>query len=175
MNTVACALLRPLHPDLVIDEANGTTAKTAILQNCALDTDLMERYFATWAAREFPTMAFIGPLNSGAALLPLLPEARAREMLPRICRLMHTIAAHMPIARYVMKGWEAALWARKLEIPGPALPYFQSLETDAEGRLKDLPTSLVVARIPITQDITSGEWDDGELAFLLQKWDAMGT
>ncbi|KAI0438480.1 putative C6 transcription factor [Xylaria telfairii] len=172
INTVAYAILRPLHPDVVLGENNGTTVKSIILEHCTLDTDLMERYFATWSTHEFSTMAFLGPLNSGTVLLPLLPEERAQQLFPRICRQMHIIAARMPIANYVLKGWQAAFWARKLEIPGPAEPYFQNLGHGRE-ELNEIPTSLVIAHVPSVGDVLSDEWDDGELGFLLKKWSEM--
>ncbi|KAI1120967.1 putative C6 transcription factor [Nemania abortiva] len=172
MNTVVYATLRPLHPGVVLNGNNGATVKTTILQHCALDTELMERYFATWTTGEFSTMTLVGPLNSGTVLLPLLPDERAEHMLPRICRLMRTIGARMPIAEYVMKGWQAALWARKIEIPGPAKPYFQNLTAGRE-ELGDVPTNLVVTHVPNDDDGLEDDWDDGELGFLLQKWKAM--
>ncbi|KAI1151903.1 putative C6 transcription factor [Nemania diffusa] len=183
MNTVVYAILRPLHPDVVLDGGGGsggappTTVKTTILRHCALDVELMERYFATWATGEFSTMAFVGPLNAGTVLLPLLPDERAAHLLPRVCRLMRTVAARMPVAEYVMKGWQAALWARKLEIPGPARPYFQDPRGQGAGgareQLEDVPSNLVVAHVPSDEEDISREWDDGELGFLLQKWSAM--
>ncbi|KAI0104632.1 putative C6 transcription factor [Nemania sp. FL0031] len=172
MNSVVYAILRPLHPGVILDENDGATVKTLILRHCALDINLMERYFATWATGEFSTMAFVGPLNSGTVLLPLLPDERAQHMLPRLCRLMRTIAARMPIAEYVMKGWQAALWARKLEIPGPAQPYFQNLGGARQEELRDVPTNLVVTHVPNVEGMEE-DWDDGELGFLLQKWRAM--
>ncbi|KAI0471413.1 putative C6 transcription factor [Xylaria cf. heliscus] len=172
MNTVAYTILRPLHPDMVLDENNGKKVKSTVLDHCELDMDLMERYFATWSTVEFSTMAFLGPLNAGTVLLPLLPDERAQQLFPRICRLMRTIAARMPIAKYVLKGWQAALWSRKLEIPGPAEPYFRNLGDEREV-LGDIPTSLVVAHVPTVEDVLTNEWDDGELGFLLKKWRAM--
>ncbi|GAW13360.1 hypothetical protein ANO14919_027440 [Xylariales sp. No.14919] len=172
MNTVAHSILRPLHPDVVLDEVNGTTVKTAMLKHCALDTELMEQYFAKWPTGEFSTMVFVGPLNSGTVLLPMLPDERAEQIFPRICRLMRNIATRMPIAAYVMKGWESALRSRRLEIPGPAQPYFQNLDA-GEVELKDIPSSLVVTHVPNVEDVLSDQWDDGELGFLLQKWSAM--
>ncbi|KAI1748720.1 putative C6 transcription factor [Xylaria castorea] len=172
MNTVAYTILRPLHPDEVLDEDNGMTVKSAILEYCVLDMELMERYFATWSTSEFSTMAFLAPLNSGTVLLPLLPHESALQLFPRICRLMRTIAARMPIAKYVMKGWQAALWSRKIDIPRAAEPYFRNLG-DGREELRDIPTSLVVAHISTFEDLMLGDWDDGELGFLLKKWSAM--
>ncbi|KAI3331035.1 putative C6 transcription factor [Ustulina deusta] len=172
MNTAVHAILRPLHQDVVLDESDGTTVKTMILKNCALDIELMEQYFGRWTTGEFSTMAFVGPLNSGTALLPLLPDETAIQMFPRICRLMHNLSTRMPIAKYVMRGWEAALWSRKVKIPGPAQPYFENLGT-GRGEFTNIPTSLVVAHVPRNEDLLSKEWDDGELGFLLQKWSEM--
>ncbi|KAI3325344.1 putative C6 transcription factor [Xylariaceae sp. AK1471] len=174
MNTVAYAILRPLHPDLVFDANDSTSVKATILKHCALDTELMERYFGTWTTEEFSPMAFVGPLNSGTALLPLLPDERAQRIFPRICRLMHTVSARMPIARYVLKGWQAALWARKLDIPAPAQPYFQNLG-DENDELTDVSTNLVVAHVPNFEEELTDEWDDGELGFLLKKWSMMSV
>lgn len=144
-----------------------------MLEHCELDAELMERYFATWSAHEFSTMAFLGPLSSGTVLLPLLQDEAAQQHFTRICRLMHTIAARMPIAKYVIKGWQAALWDSRLEIPGPAEPYFQNLGDEWE-ELKDIPTSLVVAHVPTVKDSRIiDDWDDGELGFLLKKWSTL--
>ncbi|KAI1424240.1 putative C6 transcription factor [Xylaria sp. FL1777] len=172
MNTAAHAILRPLHPDFVLDETDGTTVKDTMLKNCELDIELMENYFARWTTGEFSTMAFVGPLNSGMALLPLLPQEAASQLFPRICRLMRNLSTRMPIAKYVLKGWEAALWSRKIEIPGPAKPYFENLGTRTE-ELLDIPTSLLVTHVPKFEDVLSEEWDDGKLGFLLQKWSEM--
>ncbi|KAI0530216.1 putative C6 transcription factor [Xylaria digitata] len=172
MNTVACAILRPLRPDVVLDALDETTVKTAMLKNCTLGTELMEQYFARWPTGEFSTMAFIGPLNSGTVLLPLLPDEDAKQIFSRTCRLMRIIATRMPIAGYVMKGWKSALWSRKLEIPDAAQPYFENLGGWSED-LDDVPSKLVVTHIPHDEDPLSNEWDHGELGFLLQKWSAM--
>ncbi|KAI0409208.1 putative C6 transcription factor [Xylaria palmicola] len=172
MNMVAYAILRPLHPDIILGEDDGTTVKAMLLKHCVLDTELMERYFSVWPTGEFSTMAFMGPLNSGTVLLPLLPDEHVQYLFPRICRLMRTVAARMPIARYVMKGWQAAIWSRKMEIPGPAQPYFQNLGGDRE-QFEDMPTSLVVAHVPNAEDGLSDQWDDGELGYLLKKWSKM--
>ncbi|TGJ84557.1 hypothetical protein E0Z10_g4206 [Xylaria hypoxylon] len=171
MNTAVHAILRPLHPRAVLDEMNGMTVKSLMLKNCALDIELMERYFEEWPTGEFSTMVMIGPLKSGAVLLPLLPDEEAVHMFPRVCRLMRKVATRMPIARYVMKGWETAIWSRELEMPGPAQPYFQNLGAESED-LQDIPTRLVVAHIPSIVDMPTNEWDDGELGFLLQKCNA---
>jgi len=147
------------------------------MRHCALDTELMERYFGTWASDEYSSMAFLGPLNSGTALMPLLPEEGARQLFPRICRLMHNLASRMPIARYVLRGWQAACWSRKLEIPGPAKPYLLNLpggsEEQAQMKLEDVPTNLVVAHVPNFEPELAGKWDDGELGFLLKQWSEM--
>ncbi|TRX95717.1 hypothetical protein FHL15_003271 [Xylaria flabelliformis] len=172
MNTVAYTILRPLRPDTVLDEDNATTVQSALLGYCALDTEIMERYFATWSTPEFSTTAFLGPLNAGKVLLPLLPFESAQQLFPRICRLMRTIAARMPIAKYVMKGWQAALWSRNMDIPGPAEPYFLNLGEERE-RVQDMPTSLVVANIPDFEETWLQDWDSGELGFLLKKWSVM--
>ncbi|KAI0864873.1 putative C6 transcription factor [Xylaria cubensis] len=172
MNTVAYTILRPLRPDTVLDEDNATTVQSALLGYCALDTEIMERYFATWSTPEFSTTAFLGPLNAGKVLLPLLPFESAQQLFPRICRLMRTIAARMPIAMYVMKGWQAALWSRNIDIPGPAEPYFLNLGEERE-RVQDVPTSLVVANIPDFEETWLQDWDSGELGFLLKKWSVM--
>ncbi|KAI0451007.1 putative C6 transcription factor [Xylaria acuta] len=156
MNMIAYAILREIPPDVVLDESNGKTVKATILEHCMLDTELMERYFATWSMPEFSTMAFLGPLNSGTVLLPLLPDERALQLFPRICRLMCTVAARMPIARYVIRGWQAALWSRKIDIPGPAEPYFRNLSA-RQDELKDGPTNPVAAHAPTVEDGVSDE------------------
>ncbi|KAI1274925.1 putative C6 transcription factor [Xylaria sp. FL0933] len=169
MNTVAHAILRPLHPNVVLDEKNGTTVKAMMLKHCESDIELMEEYFTRWTTGEFSTMAFVGPLNSGMVLLPLLPDETANQLFPRFCRLMRNISTRMPVAKYVLKGWEVALWSRKLEIPGPAQPYFENLGTSRE----ELSTSLVVIHVPKFEDVLSEEWDSGKLGFLLKKWREM--
>jgi hypothetical protein len=175
MNTVVYAILRSLHPDVVFDTNDGTSVKSTILKHCEFDAELMERYFETWTTGEFSPMTFIAPLNSGTALLPLLPDERARHIFPRICRLMHILAARMPIARYVLKGWQAALYSRKLDIPGPARPYFQNLGDDDRDDFTDLPTDLIVAHVPNFEEELNDEWDDGELGFMLKKWNEMSV
>ncbi|KAI0205914.1 putative C6 transcription factor [Astrocystis sublimbata] len=178
MNTVAYTILRPLHPDMVLDE-NDTpkSVQSMTLGYCELDTELMERYFATWSTSEFTMMAFMGPLNSGAALLPLLPKLpaeQARQLFPRVCRLMHVLAERIPVARYVLKGWQAALMARNLPIPGPVKPYFENINDGRDIDFDAISTNLVVADVPKGGDmVSSDEWDDGELDFLLKKWTAM--
>ncbi|KAJ2975588.1 hypothetical protein NUW58_g8308 [Xylaria curta] len=142
MNMVVYEILRQLPRDVILDELDSTTVKKETLKHCALDLELMERYFSMWPADEFSTMAFLGPLNAGTMLVPLLPDESAQHMFPRACRLMRVISARMPIARYVMKGWQAAVLARKLEIPGPAQSYFENLSIDDED-LKNIPSSLV--------------------------------
>lgn len=169
MNTAAYAILRPLRPDFIFGANDNTTVKDTILKHCKIDTELMERYFGTYPTGEFSPMAFMGPLNSGSALLPLMPDEGAQELFPRICRLMHTIAGRMPVARYVLKGWQAALWTRKLEIPGPALPYLQNPGDEKKEKLAEMPTNLVVLHVGNTDE----DLDDGELGFLLKKWSAM--
>ncbi|KAI1742732.1 hypothetical protein F4680DRAFT_25320 [Xylaria scruposa] len=51
------------------------------------------------------------------------------------------------IAKYVMKGWRAVLWSRKIDIPEPAKPYIQNLGEGHE-MLRDVPINLIVAHIP---------------------------
>ncbi|KAI1810598.1 putative C6 transcription factor [Poronia punctata] len=172
MSTVAYAIFQSLHPDIVLDGNEGTTVKATILKHCEIDTELMERYFGTWPSEEYSSMAFIGPLNSGTALMPLLPDERAQQLIPRICRLMHNLASRLPIARYVLRGWQAAFWARNLEIPGPARPYFDNLGEE-QTKLEEMPTSLVVAHVPNFEPDLAGKWDDGELGFLLKQWSEM--
>ncbi|KAI0427478.1 putative C6 transcription factor [Xylaria sp. FL1042] len=172
MNTATYAILRPLHPNVVLDEKEGTTVKEVMLKNSELDIELMEQYFARWTPGELSTMAFVGLLNSGMVLLPLLPDETAKQLFPRICRLVRNISTRMPVAKYVLKGWEVALWSRKLEIPGPAQPYFENLGTSRE-ELLDIQTSLVVTHVPEFEDALSEEWDDGKLGFLLNKWREM--
>lgn len=85
---------------------------------------------------------------------------------------MRAVAVRMPVARYVLRGWQAAIWARKLEVPGPAQPYFENLHADGE-ELRDMPTSLVVLHVSDVENESVDEWDDGDLAFLLRKWNEM--
>ncbi|KAK5625141.1 hypothetical protein RRF57_000858 [Xylaria bambusicola] len=172
MNTIVYAIVRTLRKDVVLDQTNGMTVRTMVLRSCALDIELMEQYFARWTTGEFSLMAFIGPLSAGTVLLPLIQEDAARQLFPRICRLMHTISKRMPIAKYVMKGWEAALWTRRIEIPAAARPFFDSLDMGRE-ELTDVSTSLVVTHVPRDESVLAKQWDNGELGFLLQKWNEM--
>ena len=142
------------------------------LRICALDIELMERYFARWSVCEFSTMAFVGPLNAGTMLLPVVSKEPAIQLFPRICKIMHSLSARMPIAKYVLKGWEAALWARNFEIPGPARLYFDNLDT-ARDELTGVATSLIVTHVPEEETVLAEDWDDGELGFLLRKWNEM--
>ncbi|KAI0394449.1 putative C6 transcription factor [Xylariaceae sp. FL0594] len=181
INTVAYAILQPLHPEALFDPKEGITVRAAIMRHCALDTELMERYLGMWGAGTssadecYSSMAFLGALNSGTALMPLLPEESAWQLFPRICRLMHTLAARIPIARYVLRGWQAAFWSRKMEIPGPAKPYFQAqLPLGEQAKLiRNLPTSLVVVHVPNFEPDLEGKWDGGELGFLLKQWEEL--
>jgi hypothetical protein len=178
MNTIAYAILRPLHPDLPLDSNDGASVKATVLTHCELDTELMERHLATWSsADEFCAMAFVGPLNSARALLPLLLSADepARVLFPRICRLMRTVAVRMPVAKLVMKGWQAALLARSVDIPGPARAYFENLGVGRD-ELKNVPTDLIVTNVPSAEeDELAEKWDDGELEFLLNKLGSMSV
>ncbi|KAI0968388.1 putative C6 transcription factor [Xylaria arbuscula] len=172
MNTTAHAILRPVHPEVVLDETDGTSVKAMMLKYCEHDIDLMEQYFARWTMGEFSIMAFVGLVNSGTVLLPLLSEKTAQQLFPRICKLMHNISTCVTIASYVLRGWKAALWSRKMTIPGPALPYFENQELGRE-ELSDIPTSLVITQVPTFDNYTLREWDDGQLGFLLKKWSEM--
>ncbi|KAI0551528.1 putative C6 transcription factor [Xylaria curta] len=172
MNTVAYMILRSVPLDAVLDEGSGMTVRSAILGYCALDAELMERYFAAWSTPEFSTMAFLGPLNAGTVLLPLLSYKHAQQLFPRICRLMSTIAKRMPVAKYAMKGWRAAIWSRKMDIPEAAKPYFQNLG-EGQEMSQDVPTSLVVAHIPDFENSSLDDRENGELGFLLKRWSAI--
>ncbi|KAI1302881.1 putative C6 transcription factor [Xylaria venustula] len=172
MNTAAHAILRPVHPDVVLDENEGRSVKTMMLKNCEQDIDLMEQYFSRWTMGEFSVMAFVGLVNSGTVLLPLLSETTAQQLFPRICKLMQNISTRMLIASYVLRGWKAALWTRKMTIPDLALPYFENLELGRE-ELSDIPTSLVITQVPNFDQSLLKEWDDGQLGFLLKKWSEM--
>ncbi|KAI0516950.1 putative C6 transcription factor [Xylaria bambusicola] len=172
MNTAMYAILRTLRKDVVLDQTSGMTVETMMLRSCELDIELMEQYLARWTTGEFSLMAFIGPLNAGTVLLPLIQDEAARQMFPRLCKLMHIISRRMPIAKYVLKGWEAALRSRDIEIPEAALPFFESLGIQRE-ELTDISTSLVVTHIPRDESVLAKQWDDGELGFLLSKWNEM--
>ncbi|KAJ3566189.1 hypothetical protein NPX13_g7231 [Xylaria arbuscula] len=172
INTALYAAVRTLHSDIVLDKLNGMTVDDLRLRTSELDIQLMEQYFARWSTRAFSIMAFLGPLNAGTVLVPMLPDERAAQLFPRVCKLMHSLSAHVPLATYVLKGWEAALWAKRVEIPASARPYFDNLDT-AREELIEVSTSLVVTHIPPDESILAKQWDDGELGFLLQKWSDM--
>ncbi|KAI1359785.1 putative C6 transcription factor [Xylaria arbuscula] len=172
INTALYAAIRTLQSDVVLDTLNRITVDHLRLRTCELDIQLTEQYLARWSTRAFSIMTFLGPLNAGTMLLPILPDERATLLFTRVCKMMHSLSAHIPLATYVLKGWEAALWAKKLEVPRPARPYFDNLNT-AREELTEVSTSLVVTHVPPDESMLTKQWDDGELGFLLQKWSDM--
>ncbi|KAI1322688.1 putative C6 transcription factor [Xylariaceae sp. FL0255] len=168
MDIMVYSIVRPLLPNLEFGTEEGLFVKDKILKHCSLTADVMEKYFSTWTTNEYSVMVILGPLNAGIVLLPLLPDKGAQSLFTRMCRLLYPIAFNIPVAKYILKGWEAALWSMNLDIPQTALPYFQNLG-DGKNQMMHIPTNLLVAPIrQIRGSIT--EEDDGELGALLSAW-----
>ncbi|KAI1118714.1 putative C6 transcription factor [Nemania sp. NC0429] len=159
--------VRPLHPAVGFDGEAGLSVKDLTFKHCTIVTDVMEQYFRTWTTNEFSSMVFFGPLNAGTILLPLLPDKQADALFTRVCQLMYHISSSLPIARYTLKGWQAALWSMKLKVPEGVQPYFRTPAGGTEN-MRNLPTNLLVTPFSrVSGDVID---DSEELGALLAAW-----
>ena len=178
MDVIAYAILQSLDPDLPLIDGDFTV-KSMLLRHCAFSTEVMVRYFRTWTGRECSGMVIVGPLNTASILIPVLHDQQAQALFTAQCNLMQIVARNMPLARYIMQGWQALLWSIKKEIPVSALPYFQNTGEEM-ARLKDLPASLMLIPRYDMRDFleVDGEGADKiepELGLLLAKWSALSV
>ncbi|KAI0142929.1 putative C6 transcription factor [Xylariaceae sp. FL1272] len=165
MNITIYTIMRPLPAALQIDAESSV--KHILLTHCALDANLMERYFSTWSTVETSSMVITVILHTGMTLLRILPDEKAGEMFARVCRLLHLFTA-VPLAHYILRGWQAALTSMEVEIPPAALPYLQDLEI-ANERMRDVSSNLQIALIDQIQGGDATD-DAGKLGELLATW-----
>ncbi|KAI1261895.1 putative C6 transcription factor [Xylariaceae sp. FL1019] len=167
MDITIYAVIRPLSPTLQIDAEIGPSVKHILLAHCALDANLMERYFSTWSTLETSSMVITTLLHTGMALLRLFPDEKAGDIFARICRLLHLFSA-IPVAHFILRGWQAALLSMKVEIPPAAIPFFQDLEFATDG-LRGVSSNLQVASFDQIED-GEASGGSGRLGELLDTW-----
>ena len=178
MDLIAFTILRSTDPDRPLVKG-GPTVMSMLLKHCALSAEVMVKFFQTWNGKECTGMVIFGPLNAASTLIPLLHDNQSQVLFTTLCSLMRTIAGDMPLAEYVMQGWQALAWLMKKGIPASALPYLQNTGEE-RARLKDVAASLLLMQPydmrEFLEEVSEGaDKVELELGLLLAKWSALSV
>lgn len=126
MNFVAYAIVRPLHVDTVVQP--GYTARSILMDLCAVDTELAEHYFHRFGLREYTPAIVPGVWGVLFTVLPSLNDPTASNLFIRACHLLRMVYQGIPQMRNAMFGVVATAHELGQQIPREALQYFGDFE-----------------------------------------------
>ncbi|KAL2264057.1 hypothetical protein VTK26DRAFT_2843 [Humicola hyalothermophila] len=126
MNMVAYVIVRPLHVDTVVQP--GHTARTILMDLCAVDTEMAERYFHRFGMREYTAAVMPGIWGVLLTVIPFLDDPVASSLFVRALHLLRMHYTNIPQFRGVMLGVLATASQLGVRIPEEALRYFGDLE-----------------------------------------------
>ena len=186
INVIAYNILRPLPPmtqiQYTLDPSGYATAKSLIIQLCAVDVHIVELYARRWGLVEYSPMFFTGIWNVTSTLVSMLdsPDPKGfspsqdmsfpkelhahdethqvADLFTRACALVSVLERDFPVVSLVMQGVLALAWTTGKAIPLEARQYFER-STQQREELKDVPVSFA---LPVQEDVRALLLEDNE-------------